>query len=244
MKTSTFKFPQDQPNCDASFQTPVAKSRHGKTAAKYDQLTRTRLSKNFILRDFMFCAASAAQGLSNYPENPDAVIKAGRALCERLLEPTLAEFGRFAITYGYQSRESMDFELAKGAKVVHPNSSSPHHWDRKSWGDDVYARVDILPFCVEDGEVGKAEFGNWLMYNLDLDLCMTWTRSNVFCLTIGPLPRRCWVQWGRPALGEPKQEFFMGTDYWQRVYPSLPMDQRPKFAPSCTAGNMHWRGAA
>ena len=78
------------------------------------------------------------------------------------------------------------------------------------------------------------------MHNLDIDLCMTWTRSNVFCLTISPRPRRCWVQWGRPSLGEAKQETFFGVDYWQRVYPGLPVDQRPKFAPSCTGGRLNW----
>lgn len=243
MKINTFNYPPNSVNSEAKFQTPVTKTLRGKTAAQYEHLTRTRLSKNFILRDFMFCAASAAQGLSNFPENPDAVIAAGRALCDRLLEPVLAQFGRFAITYGYQSRESMDSDLAKDGKLVHPNSSSPHHWDRFTFGEQVYARVDILPFCVEDREVDKIEFGNWLMHHLDIDLCMTWTRSNVFCLTIGPMPRRCWVQWGRPALGEPKQQVLMGADYWQRVYPSLPETQRPKYGPSCTGGSMHWRAS-
>ncbi|PKO61218.1 MAG: hypothetical protein CVU24_09630 [Betaproteobacteria bacterium HGW-Betaproteobacteria-18] len=242
MKINTFNYPQSTVNSEANFRVPSAKILHGKTVAKFDQLTRSRLSKNFILRDFLFCTASAAQGLSNFPENPDTVIKAGHALCDRLLEPILAHFGRFAITYGYQSRESMDCDLAKFTKLVRPNCSSPHHWDRFTFGDDVYARIDILPFCVEDGEVDKIEFGNWLMHNLDIDLCMTWTRSNVFCLTIGPMPRRCWVQWGRPALDEPKQQMLMGADYWQRVYPALPESQRPKYGPSFTGGSMHWRG--
>lgn len=213
-------------------------------SSSFDKLTRTRLSKNFILRDFMFCTASAAHGLSNFPEHPDAVIVAGRALCERLLEPVLAQFGRFAITYGYQSRESMDADLARTAKLASPNSSNPHHWDRQTFGNAVYARVDIWPFCVEDGDVCKMAFGHWLMHNLDLDLCMTWTRSNVFCLTISPVPRRCWVEWGRPSLGEPKQQIFMGAQYWRDVYPTLPDCERPKFGPSCTGGAMQWRSQA
>lgn len=211
-------------------------------AARYDRLSRTRLSKNFILRDFLFCAESAAQGLNNFPENPATVIDAGRALCERLLEPLLAQFGHFAITYGYQSRESMDLALSRTSRLTSPHSSSPHHWDRGTFGEQVYARVDILPFCVEDGEITKHAFGWWLMHNLDVDLCMTWTRSNVFCLTIAPRPRRCWLQWGRPSLGEPKQRALMGVDYWQKVFPHLPVDQRPKFAPSSTGGHMHWNG--
>jgi hypothetical protein len=191
----------------------------------------------------MFCATSASRGLSNFPEHPQTVIAAGRALCERVLEPTLAHFGRFAITYGYQSRESMDSELAQYDKQISPKSSSPHHWDRGTFGDEIYARVDILPFCVEDGQMHKREFGDWLMQNLDIDLCMTWTKSNVFCLTISPIPRRCWVQWGRSRLGEPRQETILGADYWQRVYPTLPAGQRPRYGPSCTGGAMHWGGS-
>lgn len=210
------------------------------TAAEIDQLGRTRLSPNFILRDFLFCASSAARGFSNFPENPGQVIRAGKALCEKLLEPILAEFGRFAITYGYQSRESIDADLVKTSKAFHRDCSSPHHWDRGTFGDAIYARVDILPFCVEDGLVAKLVFGQWVMHHLDVDLCMSWKRSNVFCLTIGPLPRRCWVEWGRPAMGEKKQEVMMGADYWQNVYPHLPMALRPRFAPSATNGSMRW----
>ena len=229
---------------DFGFTPPSSDAQLRRYTAKFDALARTRLSRNFVLRDFLFCSYSAANGLSNFPENPHAVIDAGRALCERILEPTLAQFGRFAITYGYQSRQSLDNELASTGKTVPRHSSSPHHWDRQTFGGEVYARVDILPFCVEDGEVTKHTYGHWLMHNLDVDLCMTWTRSNVFCLTISPRPRRCWIQWGRPSLGEPKQETVMGADYWLRIYPGLPPSERPRYAPSCTGGAMHWRASA
>lgn len=210
---------------------------------KFDRLSRFRLSKNFILRDFLFCAESSARGVSNFPANPALVIAAGQALCEGVLEPVLAHFGRFAITYGYHSQEPTDTPLGLTGTTTRP-SSSPHHWDRQTFGDRVYARVDILPFCVEDGEVTKHEFGRWLMHTLDVDLLMTWTRSNVHCISISPLPRRCWLQWGRTAVGEPRQEVFMGTDYWRRVYPLLSPEQRPAFAPSMTGGSMQWRASS
>lgn len=215
----------------------------GVSARSLDSLSRVRLSQNFILRDFLFCASSAANGLSNCPENKAAVVRAGREICEKLLEPIVAHFGRFAITYGYQSRESMDADLRRRSSETHPHSSSPHHWDRGTFGTGVYARVDILPFCVEDGHVSKHEFGHWVMHNLDCDLCMSWTRSNVFCLTVSPSPRRCWVQWGRPEEGEPKQEVFMGATYWQKVFPGLAEHERPRFFPSATGGRMQWRYA-
>jgi hypothetical protein len=80
------------------------------------------------------------------------------------------------------------------------------------------------------------------MHHLDIDLLMQWTRSNVFCITISPKPRRVWLEWGDAKKGEPKQTTFMGAEYWQRVYPTLAEKDRPKFGPSCTGGAMQWRG--
>jgi hypothetical protein len=203
----------------------------------YEALSRVRLSKNFILRDFLFSIDSASLRLTNYPEHPELVIAAGRALCEQLLEPILQRFGRFAITFGYQSREGVE---ADDPTLSH-TASCPHCWDRQTWGNDVYARVDILPFCVEDGETSKQEFAEWIMHNLDVDLLMQWTRSNVFCLTISPRPRRVWLEWGDSSLGQRRQTRFMGAHYWQRIYPHLPEAERPKFGPSCTGGSIRWR---
>jgi hypothetical protein len=208
---------------------------------QYEKLARVRLSKNFILRDFLFSTESAARGFSNYPEDPDMVIRAGKALCEKVLEPVLAKWGRFWITFAYISREGIEHGLSESQRRANPHSSNPHQFDRKTWGDEIYSRIDILPICVEDGEVSKHEFGHWIVMNLDTDLLMQWRRSNVFCITISPKPRRVWLGWGSPKLGEPRQEIFIGADFWQRVWPNLPQHQRPKFGPSHTGGNMHWR---
>jgi hypothetical protein len=209
-------------------------------AARYEALALTRLSPNFILRDFLFSTEAASMGLSNFPEHPERVIAAGKALCDKILEPTLKHFGQFAITFGYQCRQAIEAGMSK-AERANPYSSSPHQYDRQTFGDEIYARVDILPFCVEDGLVTKHEFGHWMMNQLDIDLLMVWTRSNGFCITISPLPRRVWIEWGNTKLGEPRQRMLMGADYWQKIYPYLPEYQRPKFAPSCTGGNMQWR---
>lgn len=207
-----------------------------------EALSTVRLSKNFILRDFLYSTESAALGLSNLPENPLMVIKAGKALCEHLLEPILDRFGRFAITFGYQCRTGVERHISQRKRLENPHSSSPHQWDRGTWGNEVYARVDILPFCVEDGEVTKEAFGHWLMHNLDIDLLMQWKRSNVFCISISPKPRRVWFEWGDTALGQPRRETFMGSTYWKEIYPVLPERERPKFAPSCSGGSVQWRG--
>lgn len=208
------------------------------TVREYEVLARVRLSQNFILRDFLFSTDAAAHGFSNFPEDPDMVVRAGRELCEKVLEPVLARWGRFAITFAYQSREALEFKWTQEKRDTKGRNSNPHHWDRGSFGDEVYARLDILPFCVEDGLVDRHEFGHWLMHNLDIDLLMQWSRSSVYCISISPKPRRIWLEWGE--IDAPRCTTFMGTDYWHHVYPNLPEEQRPKFGPSHTGGRMFW----
>lgn len=206
--------------------------------SRLDLWGRTRLSEHFIMRDFLYSARGEILGIPNYPQDDvEQVIRSGKLICEKVCEPILAEFGRFAITYGYQNRTLIE----AGYKPMKKHSSDPHHWDRGTFGKQVYARVDILPFCVEDGEVSKQAFGHWLMHNLDIDLLMQWARSNVFCITISPKPRRVWLEWGSPSQDQPKRRTFMGKAYWQGVYPTLREDQRPRFGPSCTGGSMQWR---
>ena len=209
------------------------------SAKALDEISRVRLSPNFLFRDFLYSAWSSASGHSNQPNDCDAVIRAGRALCERVLEPVLAKFGRFAITYGYQGPG-----IAGAAAGLNRHLSSDgvlHQWDRITrFGNAVYARVDILPFCVEDGQISKGDFGLWMMMNLDIDLLTEWTRSNVFCITICPAPRRVWQRWGRPTFNEPLRTVLMGAHYWQKVFPVLESGARPKFYPSSTGGSTSW----
>lgn len=206
-----------------------------------ESLALTRLSENFILRDFLYSTTSAVLGFPNTPDDPQMVIRAGQSLCQKVLEPLLAQFGKFSITFGYQCRAVANLAVSPAHLRNNPNVSNPHQWDRCTFGSEVYARVDIWPFCVEDGEVSKKSYGNWVMQNLDVDLLMQWTRSNVFCITISPMPRRVWFEWGDPRRGEGRQQTFMGAEYWQRIYPTLPASERPKFAPSHTGGARNWR---
>lgn len=215
-----------------------------RSAEAIDRLSKTRLSKHFLLRDFLFSAEAAAAGQTNMPENWDQVIKAGRELCERVLEPLIQQFGPLSITFGYQSRPLIDRQWTRVQRERHALSSAPHQWDRGTFGTSVYARVDILPLCVDEGAITKCAYGRWAMYNLDIDLLMQWTRSNVFCVTIGPQPRRVWLEWGRPSLGEPRQTVFMGSEYWTARYPLLPQHERPRFGPSSTKGKLQWITAA
>lgn len=206
---------------------------------KFDLWTRQRVSKNFILRDFLYSSTADYFGISNKPsDHPEQVFKSAKALAETLLEPILEKFGRFFITYGYSSRKILDTMFPNSS----PHSSNPHQWDRGTYGTEVYARVDIVPLCVLDGEVSPEEFIQWVMDNTDIDLLMFWRHSSTFCMDICPKPRRVAVEWVSTGKGEngSNKITHRGWDYWNNIYPTLPEDKKPKFGASMSNGNMSY----
>lgn len=97
-----------------------------------EEFGRTRLSQHFFMRDFLYSEISQAEGIPNVPERPDLAIEAGTQLCERLLEPLQARFGRIAIRSGYRSAAVN----AKGAEngnqynCASNEANAAHHiWD-------------------------------------------------------------------------------------------------------------------
>ena len=104
-----------------------------------DQLTefgRTRLSKSFFMRDFLFSDIAAIHGLANVPDDPDLAIAAGTRLCEELLEPLQEHWGRIAIRSAYRSAEvnalgnRMQREGKKGYNCASNEKNAARHiWD-------------------------------------------------------------------------------------------------------------------
>jgi hypothetical protein len=73
------------------------------SVAALDDLGRVRLSPHFYLREFLYSEIASLHGIPNIPDDPDLAIAAGRGLCENLLEPLQAAFGRIALRSGYRS---------------------------------------------------------------------------------------------------------------------------------------------
>ena len=68
-----------------------------------EELGRVRLSPNFFFRDFLYSEIADFYGVPNIPDDPEAAIAVGRRLCEELLEPLQASFGRLAIRSGFRA---------------------------------------------------------------------------------------------------------------------------------------------
>lgn len=93
---------------------------------------RVRLSRSFFMRDFLFSDIAAIHGLANVPDDPDLAIEAGKHLCEELLEPLQAAFGRIAIRSAYRSCEVNALGNSKGYNCASNKANyAAHIWDRR-----------------------------------------------------------------------------------------------------------------
>ncbi len=68
-----------------------------------EKLGRTRLSRNFFLRDFLHSEIAVIEGMINIPDNPKIAIEAGTGLCENILEPMQQALGKISIRSAFRS---------------------------------------------------------------------------------------------------------------------------------------------
>src|SRR5215467_12138277 len=96
-----------------------------------EQLGRVRLSSSFFMRDFLHSEIADMNGIPNIPDDPTVAIAAGRRLCEELLEPLQATFGRVAIRSAYRSPAVNTFGNAHDHNCAsNARNFGRHIWDR------------------------------------------------------------------------------------------------------------------
>lgn len=94
--------------------------------------SKVRLSEHFLLSDFMGCNSVYVKGYKNVFFDPDGTrLDEGKYLCDTLLEPILADFGPFSVSYGYISPSLS--ELIVGYQD--PKMPSYHRWDKGAAAD-------------------------------------------------------------------------------------------------------------
>ena len=96
-----------------------------------EKLGRTRLSHSFYMREFLYSETANFHGKPNIPDNPDLAIEVGRKLCQELLEPLNATFGRVAIRSSLRSCDINSFCNENGYGCAKNESNyAGHIWDR------------------------------------------------------------------------------------------------------------------
>lgn len=97
-----------------------------------EEFCRVRLSESFFMRDFLYSEIAAINGFQNIPADPDLAIAAGKVLCETLLEPLQARFGRISVRSSYRSPEVNGFGNANKLNCGSNDSNfAGHIWDRR-----------------------------------------------------------------------------------------------------------------
>jgi len=110
-----------------------------------EELGRTRLSKSFFMRDFLFSDIASIYGLSNVPDNPDLAIAAGTKLCEQLLEPLQDAFGPIAIRSAYRSPTVNQFGNENSLNCASNEANAGRHiWDMRDSDGNMGATACIV----------------------------------------------------------------------------------------------------
>ena len=126
-----------------------------------EDLGRVRLSKNFFFRDFLFSEIAVTYDIPNLPDDPDLAITAGRRLCEELLEPLQATFGRLHLRSGYRSAAVNEFGNRNGLNCsTNAASAADHIWDMRDADGCMGATVCVvvpwlLDNCDREGDWRK-----------------------------------------------------------------------------------------
>lgn len=116
---------------------PFARLNTPRSVPALTELGRVQLSRSFFMRDMLFSEVAMIHGLNNAPDNPELAVRAGKRLCEELLEPLQERWGRLAIRSAYRSCEVNGFcnEMQRQKKAGYTCASNEanyagHIWDR------------------------------------------------------------------------------------------------------------------
>lgn len=168
--------------------------RKPQTVKALEQFGRTRLSKSFFMRDFLYSEIAAIHGVPNIPDDPDLAIAAGSRLCEELLEPLQATFGRLAIRSAYRSCALNQFGNENGFNCARNEENyAGHIWDRRDADGRMGATACIvIPWFAERYATGAdwRSLAWWVHDHLPYSELSFHTELCAFNITWSESPRR------------------------------------------------------
>jgi hypothetical protein len=167
-----------------------------------ETLGRVRLSRSFFMRDFLYSEIANVHGLANLPEDPDLAIAAGRNLCEHLLEPLQATFGRLAIRSAYRAPAVNAFgntHLQNCASNEYDRAR--HIWDQRSADGGMGAMTSVvIPWLIDrlDGGLTWQAIAWWIHDHLPYSELQFFPKLAAFNIGWHEKPRRRISSYARP----------------------------------------------
>lgn len=161
---------------------------------RLEDLGRVRLSRNFFMREFLYSEIAAWHGLRNVPDNPERAIEAGRMLCQQLLEPLQATFGRIHVRSGYRSPEVNKFGNENKLNCASNEKNFGRHiWDyldeRGRYGAMACIVIPWLVDYIEKGGSWTA-MAWWIHDHLPYSSLYFFPRQGAFNIGWHELPER------------------------------------------------------
>ncbi len=164
------------------------------TVRSAETLGRVRLSRGFFMRDFLHSEIASLHGFPNLPDDPDLAIAAGKRLCEELLEPLQASFGRLAIRSGYRSPEVNGFGNAHDLCCASNESDRARHiWDQRDAEGCMGAMTSLaVPWLVDHLQSGATWVGMawWIHDHLPYSELQFFPKLCAFNIAWRETPRR------------------------------------------------------
>jgi hypothetical protein len=131
-----------------------------------EQFGRIRLSEHFFMRDFLYSEIANIHRFTNLPTDVGLAIDAGRGLCETLLEPLQATFGRLAIRSAYRSSEVNAYcNVHYHSCGSNETERARHIWDRRSADGGMGAMTSlVVPWLIDrlDGKRSWTAMAWWI----------------------------------------------------------------------------------
>lgn len=193
-----------------------------------EELGRVRLSKSFFFRDFLYSEIANFYGMPNIPENPDLAIEVGKKLCEELLEPLNATFGRLEIRSAYRSPTINAFgnENKLGCASNESNYAG-HIWDHLDSERRMGATACVVVPWFADRYEGGADWralAYWIHNHLPYSDLYFFPKLCAFNISWHEKPTRSIRSYIKPASslvdGEPVNpevaDFYAGFPKFQR----------------------------
>ena len=193
-----------------------------------EELGRVRLSPNFYLRDFLYSEIANFYAIPNIPEFPDLAIATGKQLCEELLEPLQATFGRIAVRSGYRAVAVTVFGNKRGQGASVAVNAAYHVWDlRDSEGCLGAAACIVIPWFADRYEQGAdwRELAWWVHDHLPYSHLQFFPRLCAFNIQWHERPARRIDSFIAPkgCLTKPGMRNHGGShSKWYRDFPTFP----------------------
>lgn len=155
---------------------------------------RTRLSRHFFMRDFLYSEIAGFHGRPNLPDDPDLAVTAGRRLCTDLLDPLVETFGPIHVRSALRSADLNAFGNTHGHNCARNAASAANHiWDQRDAAGRMGAcACVVIPWFADQYATGRdwRDLAWWLHDHLPFSALQFFPKLAAFNLTWREDPAR------------------------------------------------------